>query len=227
MHVGQHQIPKRYENIIYLSLCHHPPECWFDPELLLQEKMNARVHIQLYGHKHIQTITHKGNTLIVGSGATHPSRREPNWLPRYNWISIYLDKIEGQNILCVKIYPRVLDKSTDHFIADKKICGDNIFQLYEIPLSSDEIHTDLQEVFDEVDSKLSSNNINLDGYNYKAVIFGFMNLPHVKRSYIIAKFSLGNEDDEGLKHYEIVEKIIERAKNKGCINEFIDEINKY
>lgn len=88
MRIGNCQIPERSTHTIYLSLCHHPPECWEDPGKILSEKMSNRVAVQLYGHKHVQKIEFNGKSLIVGSGATHPCRTYGEWKPRYNWITI-------------------------------------------------------------------------------------------------------------------------------------------
>lgn len=93
MRIGEIQIPSRKENTIFLSLCHHPPECWKDPERKLAQKINNRIAVQLYGHKHEQSIERHENALLIKSGATHPSRFEKDWIPRYNWICLKIDKL--------------------------------------------------------------------------------------------------------------------------------------
>ena len=55
--------------------------------------------------------------------------------------------------------------------------------------------------------------------NYKALTYAFMSLPYVKRYKIIQDLSLGREEDEGLKHVQILDKIIQRAESQKCIDE--------
>jgi len=136
MRIGQLQMPKRMDNTIYLTLCHHPPECWSDPESKLQKKMDDRVSLQLYGHKHLQTITKRTDSLIIGCGATHPSRWEPNWIPRYNWITLNLHSDSVTDCLNVKIYPRVLNEQECRFEEDKHLCKDKIYCEYMLTLNS-------------------------------------------------------------------------------------------
>jgi hypothetical protein len=54
-----------------------------------------------------------------------------------------------------------------------------------------------------------------------------MSLPIVKRSALLAQFSLITDEDDGKEHYEIAELVIERAKNSGCIVQIWDEIEKW
>lgn len=118
MRLSLSQIPKRKENTIFLTLCHHPPECWIDLDDKIKAKMDARVAVQLYGHKHLQTVRQTKQGIAVGSGATHPVRTEKDWVPRYNWITLEINQIEGKDSLTVHIYPRVLNEGETAFIVD-------------------------------------------------------------------------------------------------------------
>lgn len=91
MVMNRTQIPKPREKVIYMSLCHHPPECWINKNL--SEYMDERVKIQLYGHKHIQKIDANNKRLRISSGALQPVRGN-DWFPRYNWIKIYIEDNE-------------------------------------------------------------------------------------------------------------------------------------
>jgi len=225
MFINERQIPSRRENAIYLTLCHHPPQCWNDPKLKLKNKMDSRIYIQLYGHKHIQTIQQINGTLIVGSGATHPSRGGPDWVPRYNWVTLSIST-EGQiDYLDIIIFPRVLDDNEDQFIADTNLCDEKIYKKYKIPL--------IREQENRVDNSSSIENIPFvinqsnSKVSYKSLIYSFMSLPLVRREAIITRLSLGREEDKGLKHVQIINKIIKRAEEQKCVDEFWSEIQKY
>lgn len=83
--------------------------------------MDDRIAIQLYGHKHLQMIRKTSYGIVVGSGATHPSRLESDWMPRYNWITIDIEFEKEVPTLIIKVYPRVLDDIESKFIPDGSI----------------------------------------------------------------------------------------------------------
>ncbi|KAF1085284.1 Calcineurin-like phosphoesterase superfamily domain protein [Sporotomaculum syntrophicum] len=225
MFINESQIPSRRENEIYLTLCHHPPQCWQDPKLKLKNKMDSRVHIQLYGHKHIQTIEQIRSTLIVGSGATHPSRGEPDWIPRYNWITLSIFTEDKKDYLDIRIYPRILDDQEDRFIADTNLCNKKIYKNYKIPLIKVKENTrDDSSSKEYIPFVINQTNNHV---SYKTLTYTFMSLPLVIRETIISHLSLGRQEDEGLKHVQIINKLIKRAEEQNCINEFWREIQKY
>lgn len=231
MYLPSIHIPYRCENNIYLTLCHHPPECWYDPEEKLQNKLKARVHIQLYGHKHIQTIIKENNSLIIGSGAAQPSRKELEWQPRYNWISIDIKSKDDRDFLVVKVYPRILELgSGDHFVSDYKICEEKKEYL-EYKFELDKINTNLckqQEIEEPINHASVLLGIMIDEHNisYRKFIYEFMSLPYAQRILLMNQYSLICDEDNGKKHEDIIEIIIERAISTNCIVELWKEIIK-
>jgi predicted phosphodiesterase len=223
MRLSRNQIPRRKDNTIYMTLCHHPPECWNDIDNILINLINKRARIQLYGHKHLQTIETNENTIIVGSGATHPSRTEPEWIPRYNWITIDLINDNTECYLEVKIYPRIW--SGDKFICDESNCTiehgtkSNYF-VDRLNVPNSILHTDTTS--DKIQP------ITVDETIWKRkFVYSFINLPFVTRQSIIEKLGLFYpEEDEGKKHSEIIKDIISRAETKKCVQSLIEELNK-
>lgn len=130
MSINRGQIPKLRDNSVYLSLCHHPPECWNDESLAAL--MDSRVKVQLYGHKHIQSIDANEQRVRICSGALHPERGG-DWYPKYNWIQVWVENEE----LFVKIYPRIYNDTDGVFHEDASSCIENdIYQEYRITLSN-------------------------------------------------------------------------------------------
>lgn len=128
MSINRGQIPKVREKAIYLSLCHHPIEYWNDNSL--SALMDARVKLQLYGHKHIQSIDANECRIRICSGALQPERGG-DWYPKYNWIQIWVEN----NELFVKIYPRAYDDKYGRFGEDTESCADNCnYQLCKLSL---------------------------------------------------------------------------------------------
>lgn len=228
------QIPSRseHDDTIFLTLCHHPPECWFDPENELKNRLDTRVHLQLYGHKHVQTIKKKNNGLIINSGATHPERLQSKWIPRYNWLTINVINESNLDYLSVKIFPRILEPNTsDHFIVDTAVCKDSQFVEYKLNIFSERSAEPLQKghkLLEEDTIPAQKLKIEeLKGLSYKTFVYNFMTLPIAKRSALLAQFSLITDEDDGKEHFDIVELVIKRAIDSNCIVQFWEEIQKW
>lgn len=226
MKMSRIQIPQRRDNTIFLTLCHHPPECWDDADQSIQNTLNERIHLQLYGHKHTQSIKVTKKGLIINSGATHPSRKEPDWIPRYNWISLDVEsKEDGHDYLLVIIYPRIYNPSTSAFEQD-------------MSLSTKEY---LEFSFDLGDSKLvnanhelvEAENLKNDGItdhsstDDERLIYDFINLPIEKRNTILKKLKLCRDEDISKPHAEISYDIINKAKETQRLQALVEEVNKY
>lgn len=226
MKMSDFQIPQREDNTIFLTLCHHPPECWDDPDKVLRDKLNSRIHLQLYGHKHIQTIENYDKTIIIGSGAMHPSRWEPNWIPRYNWISIDIITENGNNFLIIKIYPRIYNLKECQFQKDHNIVQNNDYVMYKLPLGNTNIATNDFKTIDEVYD--SPNNIEKSSIEWsKQFIYDFINLPKVSRDQILHNLNLYCDAYNGKSHTDILLDIVCKAEEKQCVDALINEINKY
>lgn len=221
MKISHHQLPKRKTNTIHMTLCHHPLECWFDPNNELSNILKERVPIQLFGHKHLQTIWSDEKTIIIGSGATHPSRREPNWIPRYNWLTIDIIS-NARPCLEVKIYPRVWNGT--RFVCDEANCS-------IVAGQKTNYHVALLDISETVSSTKNTpiQATTKIGADWKRpFVYSFINLPSAYRQLILERLELFSpENDEGKKHSEIVKDIISRAEAKKCVQQLIEEVNKY
>lgn len=136
------QIPIPENNVIYMSLCHHPVQCWNNKRL--GEMMDGRVKLQLYGHKHIQSIDADNRRIRIYTGALQPERGN-DWIPLYNWIT--LSVIE--NKLIVRIYPRIYDNVKGTFCKDRKNCDtDREYKEFELLLDDYEDNYSIEEKHD-------------------------------------------------------------------------------
>lgn len=115
MVINNKQIPEPQDNVIYMTLCHHPTKCWNNEQLVTM--MDGRAKIQLYGHKHLQIIDANEQRITINSGALQPERGK-DWIPLYNWISLKV----VDNELIVKIFPRIYDNVIGSFERDVKNC---------------------------------------------------------------------------------------------------------
>lgn len=224
MRIGNCQIPERCPRTIYLSLCHHPPECWNDPDNVLGEKMNNRVAVQLYGHKHVQTIKFNGKSLIVGSGATHPCRTYDEWMPRYNWLTLSISNRNNTPYLVVRIYPRVLNDTQTAFEPEKGLPGDVEYKEFQINLEETANEkAPREDAKSKQERELGTPRISVSSWE-RQFICDFMNLPFFRRRNILLKLNLDRPEDGEARHICLLDCYIKRAKEQDCVKQLLEEV---
>ena len=178
MSINRGQIPPVHENTIYMSLCHHPVECWNDESL--SALMDTRVRVQLYGHKHIQSIDANEKRVRICSGALQPER-EGDWYPKYNWIQIWIE----DNILYVKIYPRAYDDLRGSFCDDIDSCDENCnYQLCRIILDNFEVPSNEERI------DVEENSIRKTTVMTKEIVYRFSVLSDRDQKRILKQFPM-------------------------------------
>ncbi|NMM62212.1 hypothetical protein HBE96_05835 [Clostridium sp. P21] len=231
MYIGQAQIPNREQDTVMMSLCHHPPECW---KFLLdiQTKMNRRVDIQLYGHKHTQSVLLTKDNVIIKSGAAQPVRGD-DWNPRYNWITIECVMSNNKKIIKILIYPRTLAEHRDGFIPDVDLCAGKNF--IEHILNIDEKREkDLSDIF--LKKEQNNEDINLEWkeknsnesevqINERELAYKFFDLSYIRQTEILIELDLLEEDDRARRYSDIITKIINKAKLGNKMYELWNKIN--
>jgi hypothetical protein len=109
--------PSRTGGVAELLLCHHPPD-WLLNADELEDYLNTRFQVQLFGHKHRLRAQRIDNTVKIGSGALHPDRGELGWEPRYNVLQLWVDEGGVVPALHVKVWRRRWDPAATEFVAD-------------------------------------------------------------------------------------------------------------
>lgn len=234
MYIGQAQLPDRIDDTVCMILCHHPPECWKFLDVV-QEKLNRRADIQLYGHKHTQNIILNKENVIVCSGATHPVRGN-DWVPRYNWLIIDCILVNDKRVIRVKIYPRVLDSNRDVFIADTEQCdGKNYIEhILDIDIKRRKHLKDPVNEKCDIENELSDKIISAMGYNdneplinKREMVYEFLSLPYPTRIRILTELNLMEDCDIGRADYRSVNRIIDSAVHKNQLKNLWDKVKEF
>jgi hypothetical protein len=108
---------QRAPGVAYVSLCHHPPD-WLVDHDAVEDLLNARATLQLFGHKHTQRLQRINDALRVTAGAVHPDRAEKRWEPRYNVIWCAVRTEGAQRFLDTTVHARVWHDGSRRFGAD-------------------------------------------------------------------------------------------------------------
>ena len=225
MKMSSLQIPTRADNTVFLTLCHHPPESWDDTNQTVQNILDERIQLQLYGHKHTQVIKKKSKTVIVHSGATHPSRLEKDWIPRYNWISLDINSKNGYDYLSIIIYPRIYNSHIGKFEKDISLVNEDMSVEFTLLLGHNTQQTNIVNAVNEVSYNTNNHNSRIEWS--KQFAYDFINLPLERQREILTKLNLYRNEDTNKLHSEILIDIVNRAEEYQCIEALIEEVNKY
>ena len=192
----------------------------------LQSKLDKRIDIQLYGHKHEQAIDANSERLVISAGATHPTRGK-DWNPRYNWISFECIKKENDRFLSVKTFPRILSEDRDKFEVDKLNCEENRnFFRYELNIDEKRRRNLLDNMKeDSANEDISSTNVIHRGLE-KEIVYSFFDLSYVQQNEILLKLGLFKEDYAGKRYIELIDQILDDAREKNCLEQFFKMISE-
>ncbi len=222
----------RQEGVEYLVMCHHPPQ-WLRDQDDIEEVFNARVRIQVYGHKHKQKVESVDQrALRVTAGAFQPDRRELNWQPRYNYLSIRVDGGPSGRVLSVDVYPRVWNKEGRQFGADYDLEGSDkrhfSFALpdWEAPhrpsvVVPDEPLVEMSTAYDGLEAgegaipPREERRMDVD----RRLTYRFLSLPYQRRLAVAQQLGLVQDGDQFLSDTNGYRVVFRRARESGHLAE--------
>ena len=103
---------ERAPGVLHMSLCHHPPD-WLRDNDVVEDHLNSKVHIRLFGHKHSQRLDVINGKVRLVAGAMHPERGE-SWLPTYNFLEI---SRRCSDTIGLRVYQRRWNQAETNFVA--------------------------------------------------------------------------------------------------------------
>ena len=173
--------------------------------------MDERVKIQLYGHKHIQNIDADKKRIRIGSGALHPERGD-GWVPRYNWLELWIEN----DVLCVRIYPRIFDNKKGIFAPDINSCDSG----YEYKMCY--LNLSYEESNDVGETEKYATEVRETTLITKEIVYLFSVLSDSNKILIVRSFpNITYEINQGieilleqLKLHELEEKFLEKLRSK-------------
>jgi len=231
--LGQFQLPLREEGVTLLTICHHPPVWWRDADMI-ESKMDSRVRIQLFAHKHLQRVVQIDNTLRLNAGAVHPDPQKDKGEPCFNWLRISVSGQDTDRKLRVEVYPRIWDDEAGKFIPDTNSCGGNDHKQVSLDLDPWEspiavVQTQPSEgesIGPESDANAESETRNMGMDAGRVLTYRFFDHPHIVRIDIARKLDLYRDEDEGLQDFELFELIFRRAVDENRLAELWNEVEK-
>lgn len=226
------------DGVEYLTLCHHPPQ-WLRDQDHIEDYLEARVRVQLFGHKHKFRVREGGRTVRISAGAMHPDDREPNWQPRYNVLS-FLVRNEGQRrLLDVQIHPRVWSDADKLFVGEVNRHESTFYEWsFELdrwspptPIQADEPQPDSSIPVDSDDSaskvKASVTPREDPPMNRnRRLTYRFYTLPYNVRLKVVQQLNLIQDEDRNVPEAKLFDRYFKRAQDQGLLGQLWDEVEK-
>ncbi|MDQ3816398.1 MAG: metallophosphoesterase [Acidobacteriota bacterium] len=246
LNVGLHQVQvdDTDRRIIHVTLCHHPPDWLIDYDNV-HTYLSDRVALQLFGHKHFQKVDTTNGRIRVTAGAVHPSRRERNWVPRYNFIQIWLTRIDDVYDVNFRIYPRIWKQTKfgpDYGDDGKEYAKHTIrigrlshtqsaAQTIKSPSGDSEvpvvpIDVDVELALEE-SINIISDEVKTMGNtsNYAPVLVRrFLNLGVYDRKLIAEQLDLIDSEERKLPDQELLTLVITRARDKHLLGQLWERV---
>lgn len=222
----------RETGVFYLVLCHHPLDWIVDYERM-EQMLNSRATLQLFGHKHSQGITQINGCVRLAAGAVHPAREDCNWKPTYNFLTLQGEMRNHNPELHLRIWCREWDDSTTKF--GPKHYEGRVFYECIIPLKDKGITNQagsIEQAVAESREETSHTAVEVPVTDTKApsvsskrkLIFQFFSLPFQERMAIAVKLELLSEGDESLNEEELFKKVLVRVRERNLIDTFQAEV---
>jgi hypothetical protein len=102
------------DDVVNLVIAHHPPDWCMDHDDIEQD-LNDRAVLHLFGHKHRQTAVLADRHIRIGAAAVNPDRYEAGFEPGYNLINLAVNGAGVDRTLDVQIHMRHLQRSPEQY----------------------------------------------------------------------------------------------------------------
>lgn len=218
----------RKRGCIRLTLCHHPSP-WLKDEAAFEERLQAAnsVPIQLYGHEHRFQVEKKAHYLRLHAGAFQPSRTEPGWTPRYNWLRLQVDETSCPLRLSVEVHPRTWTKDRQ-FEPDSASCDGRDHFVWSMNLDMGDFPCHALKP-DPVTGITQTDQVDLSGCpeheglaeldRERSLHYQYMRLPFVDAVRIASKMELIETGDENANDLDKRKFAFRRAVEKGLLDD--------
>lgn len=229
---------QRQAGIEYITLCHHPADWLLDQDAVTNQ-LEARVRIQLFGHKHMQRLRKVNETLHLVAGAAHPERKEGDWEPTFNVVQV---SRHDEHSLLVKVFQRRWNKNACQFTAEVSPSTGEIHQSFKLANSpspprnsmpvveppsgsgSPPLPLEVSSVQDE--KTATSQSTTGTSSPERRMTYRFLTLPFRHQMAIAQALDLLTDEDQALAEELLFRVLFERAAKSGKLAQLWDETER-
>ncbi|HEI9851340.1 TPA: metallophosphoesterase [Serratia marcescens] len=212
----------REDGVVNLVITHHHLS-WLRQARELEDHLNDVAPIQIFGHIHTNRVDMNRDYMRLAASAAHPDRYEANWEPGYNLIELSVDGEAHARRLLIKAHIRVWQTAPGGFQA-KMDRGSSVFE-HSIKLEH-WLPPATQPAALELPAE--SNALPLEeGYAMSTIRdlgLRFYRLSFSKKSEIVGRLELLEEDDTRLPDFERFRRVFIRAHERGQLGALADAV---
>jgi hypothetical protein len=227
--------------VLNLVLCHHPPS-WFLDHDAVDDAVNGRVKLQLFGHKHRQRCERVPEYMRFSAGAVNPDRTERDWRPGYNLIEVTIEGKGADRVVKVEAEVRHLQTAPEMFTALKTADQEEVWaHKMRFPARSrfgdtgTSITQSLNVAVPEKSAKDATEakspqgggaEVAMNAPNTKNLVYRFSNLAVSQKREIAFKLKLITDADLNVPEPERYTKALKLASEKGLLDQLALEIER-
>ena len=229
-------IMQHHPGVVNMTLCHHPPD-WLMHGTAIESRLNARVKVQLFGHRHRFVAGVTNQCVVIVAGATHPDPLEAGWDPRFQVIQLRISGGSRERKLSVRLRPFVWEKATAKFVEDKSV-GPGALDWRPLALEEWVPTFAGVDVEDGGAKKVQAGSETYDKLEVmqmppptvpdrpiRTLAYRFMTLPFITRLNIARQLGL-IADDEELREENVWKLVFERTRTQKLFGDLWEEVEK-
>lgn len=232
--LGEFQLTGLREDpgVVHAVMCHHPPN-WLLDAREVEQQLNARARLQMFGHEHEEVHTRINDSLRLVAGAVKPQRGR-DWEPRYSILELTVQRDGTNRTLSVRVFSRTWDPTQRQFVS---AAGEQP-RVYVLPLPNwDPPHppSTLDESL-KSDTMPGTERILPSEENLGPLVLAmrperilanrFFDLSYSVRLEIAVKLGLCADEDQGIGDPELTRRYFERARHKRSLGQLWEELSK-
>jgi hypothetical protein len=227
---------QRHDGVVHAVMCHHPYS-WLRNGTAFRDRVEAVTKLQLFGHEHTRRVEDGQRFTTVRAGAVHPERDDPKWDPGYNWIElsvetrpneerwlnvgIWVRKWEGHRFIAV---PSPDDAET--WTASHKLPPWMRTPEAVTTRTTPATAVSVSAAHSMIHDGKSSGNVEGEPLRSPTVVRNLLELSEHDQRRIVGQLHLDHEGDQGLKRWQFVLAVVNRAKAQCRLQELNDEVCK-
>ncbi|MBB6241976.1 metallophosphoesterase [Rhodanobacter sp. MP1X3] len=229
-------------NTVSMVLCHHPP-AWFLDADNVEDDVNNRAMIQVFGHKHRQRCARLPEYIRFSAGAVYPDRNELDWKPGYNLIDVEITGSGADRKLQLRAQVRHLQTTPETFVPlltnekestwthqlSFKDVGPLVFR--RVPTtaaepSSPNISPPLVGLVADTTQAVQDAEVAMSNLSTKDLVFRFWELSKSQKRDIATKLNLITDADLDIPAPERYTRALALAAQRGQLDDVAQEINR-
>ncbi|MFM4838802.1 metallophosphoesterase [Aeromonas veronii] len=207
----------RENGVVNLVLAHHHPS-WLAQARELEDHLNDVAPVQIFGHVHTNRVDMMRDYVRFAASAANPDRDEPEWEPGYNLIELSVDGVAEERSLQVRAHVRVWQKAPGGFQAkmDKTtpVFKHSIKLDYWVPPIDVAVNTNCP-----IDTVADTNVRPTEEIHvmssFRDLALRFYRLSFSKKSEIVGRLDLLEDEDMSLPDFERFRRVFFRAQARG------------